>query len=429
MPTNVSELAMPGCLSPPHAAASVRVVAPAELGPGVIAAWRELSAHALEPNAYLTPMFVLPALAHLGSALPVQVFLIESERGELIGVGVFNIKALLPARFPVFGGEFLVGYRSRHSFLSGLLVDGQQAASAIDAFFAFVSRPGTRWHGVRFEWLNTEGRFGQLLLESARRHGIWWSATERVQRAVLFPGSVDAHALIERIPAARRKDLQRRQRRLSELGSLDWRVYVGKALTDDVIEHFLALEHMGWKGRAGTSVRANPAHEQFFTAMIGGFRTVGGVFFTELLLDGRVIASTCNLISGNSAFAFKLGWDPAYAKYSPGLLNELWLLENAREQFGHLDLIDSGAVEGSFIDKLWLDKRELRSGVFATTWTGKLVFALAAVRRRVRQSLLGLPGRGSESGHPSWWGRAVGWLVQPGRPRAPGQPQASSRCS
>jgi len=419
------ETAMPGCLSPPRAAASVRVVAPAELDPGVIAAWRELSTHALEPNAYLTPMFVLPALAHLGSALPVRIFLIESECNELIGVGVFNIKRLLP----LFGGQFLVGYRSRHSFLSGLLVDLEQAELAVDAFFAFVSRPATCWHGVRFDWLNTDNRLGHLLLESARRHNIWWSESERMRRAVLLPKGEDARALINRIPGYRLKELRRCLRRLGEKGKLDWHIHSGAALTEAVVERFLALEHMGWKGEAGTSVRANPAHEQFFTAMIAGFRETGGVFFTELLHDGRVIASTCNLLSGNSAFAFKIGWDPAYARFSPGMLNELYLLERANEIFGHLDLIDSGSVEGSFIDKLWFDKRELLSGVFATTRTGKLCFALAAARRRLRHGLAGLKTRGAEAWRRSWLGRAIGWLAPARRTLAAGQRQALPRCS
>jgi CelD/BcsL family acetyltransferase involved in cellulose biosynthesis len=119
--------------------------------------------------------------------------------------------------------------------------------------------------------------------------------------------------------------------------------------------------------------------------MIAGFRAAGGVFFTELLLDGQVIASTCNLISGNSAFAFKLGWDPAYAKYAPGLLNELFLLQNVQAKFSHLDFFDSGAVEGSFIDALWCDKRVLVSGVFATSLIGKLIFTSAALRRHLRR--------------------------------------------
>lgn len=381
MRRDLGELATSGGPDAQHGGVSVRSISPDALDDRLIAAWQHLSEHALEPNAYLTPMFVLPALAYMGSPMPVSILLIETGGSELIGIGVFDTKPLLP----LFRWQALVCFRSKHSYLTGLLVDGERAALAVDAFFVFVSRPGTHWHAVRFDWLGAESSLGTLLIESARRRNVWWSESERMRRAVLLPGSDAEDSLIKRIPASRLKELRRCLRRLSESGKLDWYIHSGKDLPDAAIERFLSLEHMGWKGEAGTSIRANPAHEQFFKAMIGRFREVNGVFFTELMHDERVIASTCNLVSGNSAFAFKIGWDPDYARFSPGMLNELCLLERAGEVVGHLDLIDSGAVEGSFIDKLWFDKRDLLSGVFATTPIGKLLFTMAAVRRRLRQ--------------------------------------------
>ena len=381
MHSNLREFATPCRLNSPQGAVSVRIIAPEALDERLIDAWRRLGERALEPNAYLTPMFVLPALAHIASSATVSILLIEAAGGELIGIGLFNAKPLLP----FLGLQSLVGFQSKHSYLSGLLVDRDHAACAVDAFFAFVSAPGTRCHGVRFNWLCTEHAVGALLLETARRHHVWWSESERMQRAALFPKNDEATAFVGRIPKSRVKDLRRCWRRLGETGVLDWRIHSGKNLSDEAIECFLALEHMGWKGEAGTSMRSKAANEQFFREMIKQFREADGVFFTELVLNERVIASTCNLISGNSAFAFKIGWDPGFARYSPGMLIELSLLEKVHEIFGHLDLIDSGSVEGSYLDTLWLDKRRLVSGVFATTKTGKLIFAVAAARRRLRR--------------------------------------------
>lgn len=380
MRRDASEFATPGSPEASPGAMRVRTILPEALDDRLIDAWRRLGERALEPNAYLTPMFVLPALAHLGASLPLEILLIETSSGQLVGVGIFKRRSLLPL-LPL---EFLEGFRSKHSYLTGLLIDRACAGPAVDAFFAFVSAPGSRWHGVRFDWLNSGNALGALLLERARRQNIWWSESERMRRAVLRPQRDNAEVLLGRIPAPRLRDLRRCLRRLDEKGEVDWRIVCGKALTDDVIDCFLSLEHMGWKGEAGTSVRANPAHERFFKAMIAGFRECAGVFFTELRVDGRVIASTCNLVSGARAFAFKIGWNPEYARFSPGMLNELCLLERAGQTVGHLELIDSGAVEGSFIDRLWFDRQDLVSGVFATTRIGKLCFAVAAARRRLR---------------------------------------------
>ncbi|MCG2576999.1 GNAT family N-acetyltransferase [Dechloromonas sp. XY25] len=377
---------------------TARNISPSGLDSDLIEAWRCLAEHALVPNAYLTPMFILPALTHIAPPDPVSIILIETGRGDLIGLGVFQTRRLLP----FFHWQALVSFRSKHTYLSGLLVDGRQAPAAVDAFFAFVSRPGSGWHGVRFDWLSAGDALDRLLQEVAHRRHLWWSESARMRRAVLLPWRHDTADLIARIPKAVLKNLHRCRRRLEENGPTDWRIHYGNEVGDEVVERFIALEHMGWKGKAGTSVRADPAHERFFREMIAGFRDTGSVFFTELLHAGQVIASTCNLVSGNAAFAFKISWDPACARYSPGMLNELHLLERAKEAVGHFDLVDSGSVEGGFIDKLWLDKRELVSGVFATTGIGTLLLALAGLRRRIRQvaASLGRTVAGALPGFP-----------------------------
>jgi hypothetical protein len=115
--------------------------------------------------------------------MPVTILLIEASSGELIGIGVFNTKPLLP-----FSSlQSLVGFRSKHSYLTDLLVDGEHAVAAVAAFFDFVGRTDTRWHGVRFDWLSAEHLSSALMIESARKRNIWWSESERMRRAVLLP--------------------------------------------------------------------------------------------------------------------------------------------------------------------------------------------------------------------------------------------------
>jgi hypothetical protein len=79
------------------------------------------------------------------------------------------------------------------------------------------------------------------------------------------------------------------------------------------------------------------------------------------------------LISGGTGFAFKIGWNPSYAKMAPGVLNEVEFIQQAPRLCGSLSYIDSGALEGSFIDQLWARRRILASGVFGTTALGRTV--------------------------------------------------------
>ena len=93
------------------------------------------------------------------------------------------------------------------------------------------------------------------------------------------------------------------------------------------------------------------------------------------------MASTLNLLSGESLFAFKIGWDPEFAECSPGTLSELNLLEHCHEVPG-LNQIDSCAKPGSYVENVWPWRRKLTTGVFTTSMTGTLA---ASALSRVKQ--------------------------------------------
>jgi hypothetical protein len=121
--------------------------------------------------------------------------------------------------------------------------------------------------------------------------------------------------------------------------------------------------------------------------MTAGFRADGDLFFTELLLDGQAIASSCNLCSGPDGFAFKVAFDPCFAKYGPGLLNELGFLKALEQGVDRFRFIDSGAAPGSFIEELWPDRVPLYSGAVAlgriSRSAARAADALSRTRRRI----------------------------------------------
>ena len=196
------------------------------------------------------------------------------------------------------------------------------------------------------------------------------------------------------VSPSRLKCLERQWRKLSELGEPGWRYLRGDDVSDDTLERFLALEHAGWKGAEGSSLRSDPRQEAFFLRMTTAFRADGDLFFTELLLDGQAIASSCNPRSGSDGFAFKVAFDPRSAKYGPGLLNELAFLKALEQGVDQFRFIDSGAAPGSFIEELWPDRVPLYSGSIAlgriSRAAARAADALARTRRRM---LVGPAGR------------------------------------
>lgn len=339
---------------------TLRLSNPAEIEAPLLTAWEELEARASVPNAFLSPHFVLPAIRHLTGAENVLGAFIERRSGgrvTLIGAALFQVQSR-SRRFPL---PHLRAFASIHSYLTGFLLDSDYTAEASQILARFLASNRYRWHGVYFEncpqeWMaapETQAAFGES--------GLRWQATARWQRPVLRPSQDKLSDLLQ-VSRHSLKDYQRNLRHLQAIGRFEWKALRGHEPIETSLTAFLQLENMGWKERQRSALAANPAHLRFFEEMSAAFQRAGRLCITELRLDENILASTVNLISGRAGFGFKLGWDTRYARYSPGIVNLMQIIEHAQEAFGDLDYLDSSADPDSYVGKIWSARRDLTDG-------------------------------------------------------------------
>jgi hypothetical protein len=356
-----------------------------ELDAATIASWENLEQRSLEGNAFLSPSFVIPAMRHLAAPKERQralfVFAEKSAASkEIIGAGIF-VESPGTMHFPA---PHLKAFRSPHSYLSGLLLDRDSAREALRALLGFFSG-NAKWHGVDFvDTPVTNGPHAALLAEISMEFGASWHPNDACNRAVFKPSEGGESYLKANLPARRLKEMRRLSRRLEEKGKVHWKATFGFDVEEAAIERFLDCEHQGWKGAKRTSLRSEASHENFFREMIHRFRERGQLFFIELSVGNQIIASNVNLISGGAGFAFKISYDPDFAKFAPGLLNEYEFIRRAPDLPRPLFYVDSGAVEGSFIDQLWVGRRALESGVLGTSVLGNMVLSQIGRLRRIK---------------------------------------------
>lgn len=350
---------------------STKVLRLDELTESDVAAWKNLESFATEANAYLSPNFVIPAARYLEHRDSVFVLLIHKNTlgsSELVGIFIFKLSKFSKL-FPL---PHLVAYHSQHSYLTGALVAKDHTENIIEILFNYFSKFSHQWHGIVFEEHPAQGPLADLENNISADLNMRWVSFEQWDRSVLYPAE-----LHEDLPAFISKKLQKNFRRnirgFAELGDLEWKLISGGEVSDSNIDNFIRLEHMGWKGNRKSSLYSRPDHTSFFREMIGNFNRDGTAFFTELRLNGQTIASTSNIISGNNGFAFKIGWDPDYAKYSPGIQNELMLLICQDQAFKQLNYIDSGSAQDSYINTIWPGKRRIQTGVYLNSNIGKLL--------------------------------------------------------
>ncbi|MDJ0941103.1 MAG: GNAT family N-acetyltransferase, partial [Woeseiaceae bacterium] len=312
------------------------------------------------------PDFLLSSLVNIQPDDEVLIIIVERRVGtewQAIFMGVFNEVAY----GPLVPFRYLDAYRAPHAFLTGLLLHRECPDTALEAFFEQVVRANRgRWSAVRLVCYPRTRAVSDASDRSLRERKVHWHEYCPEQRASIAPSSVPADYLEKQLSRRSLRNLRRKKRQLESMGEYEWRFVPSAEVGERTIAEFLRLEDLGWKGHEGSSLIATPGHQRFFEEMITKLAARGQVFFTEILLDGEVIASTSNLMSGRSGFAFKLGWDPAYARQSIGILNELELIEHMPTYLADIDHMDSGAMPGSFMEDLWSGRDTLSGGYYAT---------------------------------------------------------------
>ena len=329
-----------------------------DLPDGLRAEWAALESDASEGNAFLSPDFIIPAVRHLGG--PRAVVLAARQRGHLIGLGVFEV--LRPSlRAPMVHYR---AHRCEHSYMSGLLLRAGREEEAADALFGWFRARRHRIGAIEFFSRSADGV--AHLESSAERCGLQWVEYERFERATLIPSAIDDELIRSTWSKNQRKKLRRYERELGAYGSVSYRTVVNRDGWDESTDTFVTLEGAGWKGDGGSAINSAPYREAFYREVVDGFARRGKSYFSQLLVNDQVVATSSNFVSGGVGFGFKIGWNPEFADCSPGVLHEHEYVRTAPTELRELTLVDATADAESFVNKIWPHRRTMVSGAFAT---------------------------------------------------------------
>jgi CelD/BcsL family acetyltransferase involved in cellulose biosynthesis len=133
--------------------------------------------------------------------------------------------------------------------------------------------------------------------------------------------------------SSRRRGLHRRRRRqLAGLGALETSVAASGPELTKALEHAFELYARRWHGRPDASHFVTRRGRPFERAAMDALVAADVPRIVLLSLDGRPIAFTYAFLLGRRMYLHKLAFDPAYAAYSPGIVNQLDTLAFAAEE-------------------------------------------------------------------------------------------------
>ena len=310
-------------------------------------AWADLADDCADRNVFLEPWAVQAAI---GIAGPNEADIVAFfEAGRLIGLAIFAKEASY-ARLP------LGHYRSHvhaHQFLATPLVRQGWEKRFAAMLTGWLDRAPDNVTFCRFTHLPADGAVYSALkahcVEDSRRCDI----VQRRERPVL-DARLDADGYLRtHVSSRRKKRLRRLDRRLAETGGVRFEQLKDPACLTSWIDHFLTLEHQGWKGQAGTAIKCRPAEVSFLRELAGEALRRDQLVFSRLVAGERAVAYALDLRSADRVFCLKVAYDPDFCRFSPGIQLEYHCLQHFLQDAA-INCVDSCASAGnSSLTGLW----------------------------------------------------------------------------
>jgi CelD/BcsL family acetyltransferase involved in cellulose biosynthesis len=355
-----------------------------------VAAWADLAADALEPNVFYEPWMLMPAVEHIGAGHRLlHVLIYKSDpsqpRGPARLCGFFPLERL--RRYKGIPISVLRLWDYGECFLCTPLVRKHEGHECLATLLEWLVRDRAA-SLIDFQKVAGEGPFGQLLVDAFRARGTLHFVSEAFTRAWFRPRA-DAETYLQAVLSSnKRRDLQRKQRRLTELGALELLTFEKEAEVRGVIDDFMRVEASGWKGKAGTALDSRAPNRACFRQLAQEGAKRGQIFVHGLYLNREPIALRWNFVSRPGSFFFKPAYDERYAPFSPGVLLELETIRylHRRREIEWMDSCTSPAND--LLNKLWLDRKIIQSVVAAPgSAAGRVLVSLLPPLRWVNRTL------------------------------------------
>jgi CelD/BcsL family acetyltransferase involved in cellulose biosynthesis len=180
---------------------------------------------------------------------------------------------------------------------------------------------GRRFHQLDLAYLDPGGPLFKAFSGAAGAPGRGPRILSTVlMRSPYVPLHGDFEAFRAGLPRNFRRQLDRRRRRLGELGELTFEFSDGGDDLDGLLDVGFELEASGWKVGEGTAIRSSERRIRFYRALAEWARSHGWLTLAFARLDGRPIAFDLCIEQGGRTYALKGGYDPEFAKYGASFL-------------------------------------------------------------------------------------------------------------
>lgn len=311
----------------------------------------DLAADAIEPNPFFSPPLMRPALRLLAGKDVTTIIVRDGGGAPIAFAPLWPTRGY--SRLPV---RYATTWMHEHCFFGAPLIRRGYEREAFAGLFAAADRLGAF---LRLAALDADGPVCAAALHAAKEDARETSLSGLYQRAMLRGGFDPEATLNAALPGKKRKELRRQRNRLTDAGAVRFETLLQDGDLDLWTDQFLALEASGWKGRSGTALASRAEHAAFLREALRCAHEARSLQFCRLSCGEATVAMIINFIERGAAYSFKIAFDEAYARFSPGVLLEIELLSELASR-ADLAFIDSCAQQDHpMIDSIWRERRSI----------------------------------------------------------------------
>lgn len=337
---------------------------PLEATAPLLGAWRDLGRDALVENLFFEADFALSAAEAFGAGI--GVLTVSDRVPEQPGA---RLLALWPCRIVRRWGvplAALMGWTHGFSIFGAPLLAKDDAARGLRALLDAPRHLGLP-RRLLMPYLPLDGPLAALLDEALARTGGRRADFWEHERGFLDLFGTDPTSrtgyLAGHVSERKARQLARLSRRLAAGGALEHDIVRAPESLGEALADYVALETVGWKGRAGTAIGCRPTEAAFLRRLIEIYGATGRVRIDRLRREGRSLASSLALETSSTAWYLKISHDEAEARNSPGAL----LVERVTRSLladPRIASADSCAPPNfPLIETFWAQRRRLAHGL------------------------------------------------------------------
>ncbi len=350
--------------------AGFAVVEPDEIG-AIATEWTRRAGG----NVFFGADFAIPAINHFGGGR-VSIATVRDDSSRLLAIAPFT-RARLGRVAPAVSL-----WAHKYAPLGAPLLDPGDPAFAVDALIAGLA-PDNSGLSLIMPDMPVDGVAADAVRAFAADSGRPLAVLDDHERAILTRGPVEADPRAN-LSKKQRRELARQMRRMADLGDLKVETETVANCVLARFEEFLALEMAGWKGERGTALASSPDSVAFAREAMFNLAASGNARVHSLRIGDHPVAILVSLVAGVTAYTWKIAYDEAYGRFSPGAQI---MLEAPAHLFSDpaVTRIDSCAsADHPMIDRLWPERMRIATFVLGPPGGGAIhAVGVAAARAEI----------------------------------------------